>query len=66
MIKKTILPTDSKLEEEKGRVALWLDQEDIKWLSGHCCCVDTASTEQKERCLRIRFRAGTALHKNVR
>ncbi|MGW4759327.1 hypothetical protein [Streptomyces chartreusis] len=56
--------TDSKSEQEKGRVPLWLDPDDLWWLSRHCCCPPDASEEEHDRCGRIRFRASAALHKH--
>jgi hypothetical protein len=29
-------PTDPQREAALGRVALWLDPEDLRWLSRHC------------------------------
>ena len=60
---REIVPTDPERERSLGRVALWLDPEDLRWLAKHCCCPDDASQEQRDRCLRLRFRAGAALHK---
>lgn len=51
-------------EKAKGRVALWLDPEDLEWLARHCGCDDTTSADDRERCARIRFRANAALHKS--
>ncbi len=62
-MEKSIEPTKPDEELAKGRVALWLDPEDIEYLSNHCCCADDADTTQTERCARIRFRAMAALHK---
>ena len=56
-------PTDAQYEADKGRIALWLDPDDTRWLAEHCFCPDDAPTEQRERCARIRFRANAALHK---
>ena len=56
-------PTDPKDETAKGRVALWLDPEDLEWLSKTCRCEDDTATAEIERCARIRFRASAALHK---
>ncbi|WP_043261108.1 hypothetical protein [Streptomyces sp. e14] len=56
--------TDPSAEAAKGRVPLWLDPEDLRWLSRHCCCPVDASEEEKDRCGRVRFRAGAALHKD--
>jgi hypothetical protein len=63
-MEKDIIPTDSVYESQKGRVAVWLDPEDLKWLSTHCCCPPDASKEVTDRCARIRFRTGAALHKS--
>ena len=57
-------PTDVERELAKGRVALWLDPEDLRWLSRHCCCSKEASREVTDRCARVRFRARAALHKS--
>ena len=56
-------PTDADREAARGRVALWLDPDDLRWLSRHCGCPPDASEEQRQRCARLRFRAGAALHK---
>ncbi|MFF7753552.1 hypothetical protein ACFZCP_30950 [Streptomyces sp. NPDC007971] len=57
-------PTDAQAEAARGRVALWLDPDDLHRLARHCCCPDDAPEEEKERCLRIRFRANAALHRS--
>jgi len=46
-----------------GRIALWLDPDDLRWLAARCRCDDEATDMERERCARIRFRAHTALHK---
>ena len=56
-------PTDSAEEQQKGRIALWLDPKDIEFLTSHCSCSADADEGEKERCARIRFRASAALHK---
>lgn len=56
------IPAD---ESNAGRVAVYLEPNDIRWLSTHCECDDTASDEDRERCGRIRFRSSTALHKTT-
>ncbi|WP_448318004.1 hypothetical protein [Streptomyces sp. CO7] len=56
--------TDPSTEAAKGRVPLWLDPDDVRWLSTHCCCPEDAPEEAKDRCGRVRFRAGAALHKH--
>ena len=60
---KEPVPTDPEREASLGRVALWLDADDLRWLARHCCCPPDASEEQRERCARLRFRANAALHK---
>ncbi len=62
-MERPIKPTEPEYEQAKGRVALWLDPEDIRWLGGHCCCPPDAPAEVTERCARVRFRALAALHK---
>jgi len=57
-------PADENEEHAKGRVALWLDPGDLRWLSEHCGCAPEADSAIKERCARIRFRAHAALHKS--
>jgi len=57
------VPTDEEHERDEGRVALWLDPEDVRWLARTCRCNDQTSDDKRERCARIRFRAGAALHK---
>jgi hypothetical protein len=58
------VPTDPSSELAKGRVALWLDPQDLWYLAGHCCCPKGADTQTRERCGRLRFRANAALHKS--
>jgi hypothetical protein len=58
-----IAPTDPEREASLGRIALWLDPDDLRWLARHCCCATDASEEQRQRCARLRFRASAALHK---
>jgi hypothetical protein len=53
--------TDSKYERDQGRIALWLDPEDVAWLTKHCTC-GTTSGHHSTECLRIRFRSGACLH----
>lgn len=50
-------------EADLGRVALWLDAEDLRWLARHCACDDSTPDAERERCGGIRFRANAALHK---
>lgn len=58
-----IEPTEPDREQALGRVALWLDPGDLRWLAAHCCCAADAAQETKDQCLRLRFRASAALHK---
>ncbi|MEU8971671.1 hypothetical protein AB0D11_20775 [Streptomyces monashensis] len=60
------VPTDPRAEAGRDRVALWLAPDDLRWLARHCCCPDDADQETKDRCSRLRFRAGAALHKSGR
>ncbi|MGW2421750.1 hypothetical protein ACWC0C_21275 [Streptomyces sp. NPDC001709] len=57
------VPTDPQAEADRGRVALWLDPDDLRWLARHSCCPEDADQEAKDRCSRLRFRASAALHK---
>lgn len=59
-----ITPTDANREQSMGRVALWLDVEDLRWLSERCLCSPEATAEDEQRCSRVRFRARAALHKS--
>ena len=56
------IPSD---ESDAGRIAVYLDPDDIRWLSARCECDDTATDDDRERCARIRFRSSTALHKTT-
>jgi len=58
-------PTDPSREVAMGRVALWLDPADLRWLAARCYCGDDSSEQERERCARVRFRASAALHKAV-
>ena len=44
---KEPVPTDPEREASLGRVALWLDADDLRWLARHCCCPPDASEEQR-------------------
>jgi hypothetical protein len=63
MSQKAVIPTNPETERATGRLALWLDPEDVQWLSHHCCCLPDAPKDVTDRCSRIRFRAGAALHR---
>lgn len=58
-----VIPTSPQDEAEKGRVALWLDPDDLRWLAERCRGTDGASDEEHERWARLRFRTNAALHK---
>lgn len=58
-----ILPTDPALEADKGRIALWLDPEDLRWLADRCVGQTDAPAEEEERWARLRFRVNAAMHK---
>lgn len=60
---KPIKPTNPSHEAEAGRLALWLDLEDLRWLASNCGCTDVNLDHVEERCGRVRFRANAALHK---
>ena len=62
-MKRSITPTDPNAEQAQGRVALWLDADDLRWLAQYCACPPDAQPELTDRCARIRFRANAALHK---
>ena len=58
-------PTDSDEEMKQGRIALWLNPEDIEFLSNEWRKIPTeAPASVLETWQRIAFRASTALHKN--
>ncbi|GAA2334455.1 hypothetical protein GCM10010431_67020 [Streptomyces kunmingensis] len=59
-----VAPTNPRDEAAQGRAALWLAPENLRWLAQHGCCPDDASQEVTDRCGRLRFRAGAALHKH--
>jgi hypothetical protein len=60
---REVTPTNPERETELGRVGLWLDPDDLRWLAHHCCCPADATEVQRQRCARLRFRAAAALHK---
>tara|TARA_R110000803_G_scaffold55814_5_gene112862 strand:- start:387 stop:602 length:216 start_codon:yes stop_codon:yes gene_type:complete len=60
---KKIEPTNPEREAELGRIALWLDVEDLTWLSQRCTCKEDTPIEDRDMCGRMRFRARAALHK---
>lgn len=37
------VPTDPDRETAAGRIALWLDLEDLRWVASSCRCGDEAS-----------------------
>lgn len=60
---RAVVPTDDQSEREKGRVPLWLDPDDLLWLSENWRAEDVRSDEERERRGRLQFRARAALHK---
>ena len=57
-------PSDPNKEAEKGRVALWLDPNDIRFLLTEWRKIpDSVPDEVSESWSRIAFRASSALHK---
>ncbi len=56
-------PLTPSRRPDLGRVALWLDREDLAWLARRCACDDSTDPVERDRCARVRFRAGAALHK---
>jgi hypothetical protein len=56
-------PTDPSREAAVGRVALWLDAEDLRWLAARCFCGEDSSEQERDRCASVRFRASAPLHK---
>jgi len=63
-VSAAIKPTDATEEQNKGRIAVWLDPEDVRFLAAHCSCSPNAKRGEEQRCGRIRFRASAALHKS--
>ena len=56
-------PTSPDEEAARGRIALWLDVEDLRWLGSRCDCTEDTDHVERDRCARVRFRANAALHK---
>ena len=61
-MRRPIIPTNPDEERAKGRVALWLDPDDLRWLATHLRELPT-TTEEQEHINRLYFRAHAALHK---
>jgi hypothetical protein len=57
------VPTDPAREAALGRIAVWLDPDDARWLTRLCARRTFDEDEDKEREARVRFRLVTALHK---
>ena len=58
-------PTDPDWETDAGRIPLWLDPDDVRWLAERCLCKQDPSLHgHDEHCTRIRWRADTALYKD--
>jgi hypothetical protein len=56
-------PTDPAREREHGRVPVWLDPDDVRWLARRLAGEDGGTEEENKRVGRLRFRLLTALHK---
>jgi hypothetical protein len=56
------IPSD---ESDAGRVAVYLDPADIRWLTARCECDDNTDEDVRDRCGRVRFRTSSALHKTT-
>ena len=57
-------PTDPKREMQIGRIALWLDPDDIRFIADEWRKIpEGVSSDAQERWSRIAFRASAALHK---
>lgn len=56
-------PTNPERERENGRVPVWLDPEDVRWLARYLAGQDGETEEDNERLGRLRFRLVAALHK---
>jgi hypothetical protein len=63
VVSSPVKPTDPAEEAAQGRVALWLDPEDLRWLADQWLDPEDATQGEVERSSRIRFRAHAALHK---
>jgi hypothetical protein len=62
--KNKIKPTKPEDEITKGRIAVWLDSDDIKFVADEWRKIpDNASDQVKETWSRIAFRMMAALHK---
>ncbi len=59
---RDVVPTDPEAERTQGRVAVWLDPEDVLWLL-HYLTGYSADAAEFERVGRLRFRLQAALHK---
>ncbi len=58
-------PANSDEELNKGRVALWLDPEDVAFLADEWRKIpDNAPDQTRETWSRIAFRASSLLHKS--
>ena len=57
--------TDPRRERALGRIPVWLDLEDVRWLTRRCICGPDRypSGQHIEECTRIRWRFDVALDK---
>lgn len=56
-------PAEPDKEAASGRVAVWLDPGDVRWLARECAGLEPSTDDDRERVGRVRFRLLTALHK---
>jgi hypothetical protein len=60
-------PTDPERERALGRIPVWLDVNEVRWLADGCCCGRDSDvsdpTPHTWECRVIRFRTNAALHK---
>jgi len=63
-VTEDITPTDPAREQALGRIPLWLDPDDVRWIADHDICGGGATGgHHTAECRRIRWKAESALHK---
>lgn len=62
-VSKDITPTDPERELSLGRIPLWLDPEEVRWIADRDICGLGATGQHTPECGRIRWKAESALHK---
>src|SRR3954464_9276081 len=58
-----LTPTDPTREEALGRIALWLDPAEVRWIVDQDICGLGATGRHTPECGRIGWKAESALHK---